>query len=38
MKADVKEYVDTCDICKRVKVKQHRPYGELNVLSQPTGP
>ena len=38
MKADVKEYVDTCDVCKRVKVKRHRPYGELNALPQPTGP
>ena len=38
MKADVKEYVNTCDVCKRVKVKRHRPYGELNALPQPTGP
>ena len=38
MKADVKEYVDTCDICQRVKVKRHRFYGELNALPQPTGP
>ena len=37
MKADVKEYVDTCNICKRVKVKRHRLYGELNALPQPTG-
>ena len=37
MKVDVKEYVDTCDICQRVKVKRHRPYSELNALLQPTG-
>ena len=38
MKADVKEYVNTCDICQRVKVKRHRPYGELNALPIPSGP
>ena len=38
MKADVKEYVDTCDICQRVKVKRHCPYGELDILLQPIGP
>ena len=38
IKADVKEYVDTCNVCQKVKVKQHRPYGELSALPQPTGP
>ena len=38
MTADVKEYVDACDVCQRVKVKQHHPYDELNALPQPTGP
>ena len=38
MKADIKEYVDSCDICQRVKVKHHRPYGELYALPIPSGP
>ena len=38
MKADIKEYVNTCDICQRVKVKRHRPYGELGALPIPKGP
>ena len=38
MKADIKEYVDTCDVCQRVKVKRHRPYGELGALPIPKGP
>ena len=38
MKGDIKEYVNTCDICQRVKVKRHRPYGELGALPIPKGP
>ncbi len=38
IKTDVKEYVDSCDVCQRVKVKRHRPHGELNALPQPSGP
>ena len=38
IKSDVKEYVDTCDVCQRVKVKRHRPYGELTALPIPSGP
>ena len=38
IKADVKSYVDSCDICQRKKVKRHRPYGELSALPQPSGP
>lgn len=38
IRADVKEYIDTCDICQRVKVKRHRPYGELGTLPLPTRP
>ena len=32
IKADVKSYVNTCDVCQRVKVKRHRSYGELSAL------
>ena len=35
---DVKEYVATCDVCQRVKVTRHRPYGELEPLPVPAGP
>lgn len=38
IRADVKSYVETCDICQRVKVKRHRPYGELNALPRPSQP
>lgn len=32
MTRDVNEYVDSCDICQRTKVKRHRPYGLLASL------
>ena len=35
---EVKEYVATCDICQRVKVARHRPYGEMQALPQPAKP
>jgi len=38
MRADVKEYVASCDICQRTKSPRHRPYGELNSLPQPKRP
>ena len=31
---DVKEYVNTCDICQRIKVSRHKSYDELTFLSQ----
>ena len=34
IKADVKSYVNICDVCQRVKVKRHRSHGELSALSQ----
>src|SRR6266516_2204659 len=37
MKKSVKEYVETCFICQRTKVKRHRPYGALHPLPQPSG-
>ena len=36
IKADVKSYVNICDVCQRVKVKRHRPHDELSALSQPS--
>ena len=35
---EVAEYVKTCDICQRVKVHRHKPYGMLGSLPQPNGP
>jgi hypothetical protein len=37
MKQSVQEYVETCPICQRTKVKRHRPYGALQSLPQPSG-
>ncbi len=31
---NVKEYINTCDICQRVKMKHHLSYDELRSLSQ----
>ncbi len=31
---NVKEYINTCDICQRVKMKHHLSYNELKLLSQ----
>jgi hypothetical protein len=33
---DVKEYVNTCDICQRMKMKHHLSYDELKSLSRLT--
>ena len=38
MAVDVKRYVQTCNVCQRVKVKLHHPYGELTSLPQPRAP
>ena len=38
MASDVKEYVDSCDVCQRVKAHRHRPYGELQALPIPEEP
>lgn len=38
MNAEVKEYVNTCDICQRIKVHRHAPYGKLQPLPVPKGP
>ncbi len=31
---NVKEYIDTCDICQRVKIKHHLSYDKLRSLSR----
>ncbi len=33
---NIKEYIDTCDICQRVKMKRHLSYDELRSLFQLT--
>ena len=38
MSQDVKDYVASCDVCQRVKVPRHRPYGSLTSLPKPEGP
>ncbi|GAB7357799.1 hypothetical protein MBLNU459_g0615t2 [Dothideomycetes sp. NU459] len=38
MAQEVKEYVATCDVCQRMKVQRHRPYGALQSLPMPDGP
>ena len=37
MKESVREYVETCPICQRTKVKRHRSYGALQSLPLPSG-
>jgi transposase InsO family protein len=32
------EYVETCDICQRMKIPRHKPYGLLAPLPQPERP
>ena len=29
---NVKEYINTCNICQRVKIKRHLSYDELKLL------
>lgn len=35
---DIKEYVDTCDTCHRIKSVRYKPYGTLNLLPPSRGP
>ena len=35
---DVRDYVETCDVCQHTKVPRHRPYGELASLPVPRRP
>jgi len=36
MTSDVSEYIKTCDVCQRTKVRRHKPYGEMQALPAPT--
>ena len=38
MQKDVREYCVTCDICQRMKVPRHKPYGLLQSLPRPERP
>lgn len=38
IRSTVDAYVSTCDICQRMKVPRHKPYGWLEALPQPAGP
>jgi transposase InsO family protein len=38
MARDVDEYVRSCDVCQRTKVKRHRQYGALQSLPVPLRP
>jgi len=37
MRRSVREYVETCPVCQRTKVKRHRSYGALQSLPLPSG-
>ena len=38
MARDVRKFVTTCDICQRMKIKKHAPYGMLRPLPIPSRP
>jgi hypothetical protein len=38
MRKDVRDYVRTCQICQRTKVKRHLPYGALSSFPIPSKP
>lgn len=38
MERHVDEYVQSCEICQKTKVKRHAPYGQLNSLPYPESP
>ena len=38
MQRDIKHYVRSCDICQRIKVHRHAPYGKLQPLPVPKAP
>lgn len=38
MRSDINAYVASCDICQRMKVPRHKPYGKLKPLPRPEGP
>jgi hypothetical protein len=38
MEADVLKYCDSCEVCRRNKPRNHKPYGELRPLPIPLEP
>jgi len=38
MKKDISNYVASCDVCCRNKIRRHKPYGKLIPLPTPTKP
>jgi hypothetical protein len=38
LKQDARSYIAGCDICQRMKVPRHKPYGLLNPLPMPDRP
>jgi transposase InsO family protein len=38
MRSDVETYVRSCDICQKIKVKRHKPYGTMQALPSPDTP
>lgn len=38
MRADITEYIRTCDVCQRVKVQRHKPYGAMGKFTLPSRP
>lgn len=38
IRRDILEYVKSCEVCQRMKVPRHKPYGKLQTLPTPKGP
>lgn len=38
MRADITEYIRTCDVCQRVKVQRHKPYSAMGKFTLPSRP
>ena len=38
MRKWIQDYINTCDICSRIKVPRHKPYGLLQSLEVPSKP
>ena len=35
---EIRDYINTCDVCQRVKVYRHKPYGKMQLLPKPIRP
>lgn len=38
MKKDIKNYISSCDVCGRNKLRRHKPYGKIQPLPVPSRP